>query len=512
MSIVVVDDSITVPEASSDRGEVGGLSVSIFKPETSLFPPVQSEDEIVQFRHMRIQTFQSSLQAVSTNWSAFTVFSRDEDGQWIAKPSRPVLEEERHILDRIAARTGHTAAVVRTSPKKPQLVRQLLTVDILQTASFFDLVAEVVHILSSSKNSSQRSVLLCDYTVNPLIGINPLDFDLPSEYEHRLLLTTFWDNFVSRIEGLREGQIVRLLNLRSKMLPATSDFDPQRSGLIAVMHGDRFNQEKIFVLPTTDPQAQAIIKRKEALLGLKFNASGSPPLSDAISEESESPCANANVLSQTDSDPVVLISPRSPTVQLQVASESFASASVASLRHSIVPLTSMHSFIVSHNHLMIAILHADIPVSPIRSVFEASGPLAKFVIKGRVIGYTPQDISGFTRRVCSNCRATPGPDRVGCNSCDCKECPFAFIFSLKITDGIDTLDAIVAYQDAIRFLNGMKPSNLLSDAASKAYLQDCIQSLTTSPIPTSFCIKSYLSPNQKSRRYRIFDTLLSIPS
>lgn len=260
MSMTVVDDSLR-----SDDAGVTGLSVVIFRPDPALFPAVHSEDEIVQCRHMRVQVFQGSLQALSTNWSAFTVFARNEQGRWVARPVREIGPGERSHLDRISARTGHTAALVRSSPTKPGTGRRQLTIDLVTPSTYFDLVAQVVHVLPA-KQAQMTSVLLTDYTANLAIQVNPTDFELSPDYEHRLLLVAFWDNFAARAAALCPGQIIRVVNLRSKVV---SEDGPGSGpgGLIAVLHGDRSSAEKIFLLANSTAEAVAILERRRELFG-----------------------------------------------------------------------------------------------------------------------------------------------------------------------------------------------------------------------------------------------------
>lgn len=265
-----MDDSLQLEIGDSSAG----FPVLIFKASEPLFPDVRAEDDIVQFRHMRIQSFQGSLQAISTNWSAFTTFSRDETGNWMARPARPVEAEECRMLNRISARTGHTAALVRTSPSKPSASRPTLTVDIIQPNTFFNLIAEVIRVIPTNR-PSQVTALLTDYTANLGIRANPDHFDLSPDYEHRLLLTTFWDNFADRAAQLQEGQIIKVLNLRSKVISSPVDGDLSSAGLIAVLHGDHSNSEKILILDTTSPETFALNERKAALFG-NYSRSVSP--------------------------------------------------------------------------------------------------------------------------------------------------------------------------------------------------------------------------------------------
>lgn len=453
MTMTVVDDSLYFENNDS----ASGLSVVIFKPDPSGFPDVRSEDEIVQFRHMKIQTFQGSLQALCAKWTAFTVFSRNERGQWVTRPERPVEPGEVMVLDRIAARTGHVAAVVRASPKKPQ-GRQTLTIDLLRPDVYFDLIAEVVAVLSPKP--SQQTILLCDYTANAGIRVSPADFSLPADYEHRLMLTTFWDNFANKAGQLEEGQIIRVVNLRTKII---SGGDLGSGGLIAVLHGDRSNAEKIFVVNPTSREAQVILERKKAIFEPETEL-----------KALNSPIKRSPVKNQPQ------ITPRAP-----VSPSRFR------------PLTS--------------ILHNDVSVCAIKSVLDSDQVPAKFVIKGRVTDYKPTGVPEFVRRFCTKClHSAPLRSPNKCLSCHEMMEEFVFMFTIEITDGVDKITVIVAYQDAIRFLNGLVPCNtgLSQNQATLEYLEECMQRLITSPIPTPFCIKSYRVAEE--RRYRLFDTLLTI--
>ena len=471
MNLIVVDDSLHLDDAGAGAGQASGLSVVIFRPEPALFPAVWAEDEVVQFRHMRIQEFQGSLQALSTNWSAFTVFARTEDGGWIARPERPVEPEERHILDRLAARTGHTAAVVRSSPRKPAAAsRPLLTLDVLQPDLFFDLVAQVLRVLPSTR-PGQSTLLLSDYTANPLIRLQPADFGLSPDLAHRLLLTTFWDGHADRAAALREGQFVKICNLRSKTITAPNSADASQGGLIAVLHGDRSRVDKIFPLPASSSEAKAILDRRAALLG------------------TERGVEQGMVMPQVPSSPS---RPSAPLVSSPIRTTTTTTFSLPDGHH---PPTS--------------IMHPDIPATAIGTLLQTSQVPAKFVIRGRVIGYQPAEISDICRLHCRACVQSVSPSRgtANCPKCGTRLSEHVFMLAIDVTDGIDVLNIIIAYQDAVRFFNGMIPHDLHSDPATVAYLRGALRAIMESPIPSPFCVKSYMSGSQ--RRYRLFDTLLA---
>lgn len=82
------------------------------------------------------------------------------------------------------------------------------------------------------------------------------------------------------------------------------------------------------------------------------------------------------------------------------------------------------------------------------------------------------------------------------------------MFTLQVTDGVDSISILVAHQDANRFFNGLQPCDLASNPIVLEYLEDCMNRLISSPLPTSLCIKSYKVAS--NRRYRLFDTLLAI--
>lgn len=262
MTLTVIDDSL----GTTSNQSLAGLSVVIFKSDPSLFPDVQSVGEVVQFRHMRIQNFQSALQAVSTNWTAYTVFSRDARGEWQSRPPAAALESSvAEILDRISTASLLPHGVALQSPKKSSSSRRLLTIDQLESDLYFDLVAQVVKVLPSTR-PSQLTIVLSDFTANPLIKTDPAHFDLPPQYAHRLLLTTFWDNFSDHAAQLREGQFVKINNLRAKKISAPSDGDLSSGGLVAILHGDRSNTEKIFHLPPTSGEVAILNCRYQEFL------------------------------------------------------------------------------------------------------------------------------------------------------------------------------------------------------------------------------------------------------
>lgn len=83
-----------------------------------------------------------------------------------------------------------------------------------------------------------------------------------------------------------------------------------------------------------------------------------------------------------------------------------------------------------------------------------------------------------------------------------------FLFTLEVTDGVDSIALIVTDVEAVRFLNGLSPCNMAINDDALAYAIDCMDRLSASTLPTSFCVKSYHLNNE--RRYRLFDTILAL--
>ena len=168
----------------------------------------------------------------------------------------------------------------------------------------------------------------------------------------------------------------------------------------------------------------------------------------------------------------------------------------------------MYSRIVSPILLiLVAILHDDVQVVAIRTLLNCSQVPAKFAIKGRVVGHYPSTVSTFSRPFCNKCAASLSTKSQTCPQCK-GTLVWAFVFGLEITDGVDTIKVIVAHQEAVRFLNGLLPTDLSVDKTSQEYVSNSLAALVRHPIPSTFCIKSCTMA--KETRYFLFDTLLAL--
>ena len=111
----VLDDSV-----ESTAQARNALLVQMFYPKTAnVFQTSGSVGDIVQFRHMRVQTYQSGLQAISTNRSAYTVFYSKHE-QWACRPERPVTVLEAQTLDQIDAASGKENSLRAVRQQRPQ--------------------------------------------------------------------------------------------------------------------------------------------------------------------------------------------------------------------------------------------------------------------------------------------------------------------------------------------------------------------------------------------------------
>lgn len=123
--------------------------------------------------------------------------------------------------------------------------------------------------------------------------------------------------------------------------------------------------------------------------------------------------------------------------------------------------------------------------------------------------YHPPDVSRFSRRCCKTCAASLAPRAQRCPQCGDVSTLWSFVFGLEITDGFDSIKAIVAHQEAVRFFNGLLPTDLSADDASREYIEKSLASLIHYRIPSTFCIKLCRIASEE-KRYFIFDTLLTL--
>ena len=158
--------------------------------------------------------------------------------------------------------------------------------------------------------------------------------------------------------------------------------------------------------------------------------------------------------------------------------------------------------------MYVAILHTDIPITPIKTVLEANQCPAKFVIKGRISKHLPSNIADFCRKHCRACKRAYDRHELQCSACKVPLHEWLFLFTIEVTDGVDSITLIVTDVEAVRFLNGLPPCNLAVNDDALAYVTNCMDRLGGSALPTSFCVKSYHLNNE--RRYRLFDTVLAL--
>ncbi len=128
------------------------------------------------------------------------------------------------------------------------------------------------------------------------------------------------------------------------------------------------------------------------------------------------------------------------------------------------------------------------------------------MVLGKVIGYQPTDAIGFTRPFCKECTKTWQTKQEQCPFC---EKPwgntFTWIFLLSIDDGSGKLPLIACFDDAVRFLGGLIPTDLQEDQITRRRLESVIQTLHNQD--ALFGISSYEISGQ--RKYRITDTTIN---
>ena len=103
---------------------------------------------------------------------------------------------------------------VRTSSLRPTL-----TVSEVRHGVFFNGTFKIMKI-SETDQSSQLSLLICDYTENPFLTATPELLGLPPYLNNCLLPLTLWDNFAeeARRLNLKPGDYVYFDNLLGRQV------------------------------------------------------------------------------------------------------------------------------------------------------------------------------------------------------------------------------------------------------------------------------------------------------
>lgn len=210
--------------------------------------------------------FENCLQALSTNWSAFTVFHQVSDGTWIADPEHPINDTELAVLQRLTAKQRPTAP---SSPSK-RSSRPTLRISQMIPHQFCDFVGRVVKVYPAvstegpdeGKGVTRVVIVLTDYTENRQVSANTDAMEIDPRLCSSALAVTCWDNQAAFAGQLSQGQAVLITNLHVRM----SD-----GSLVAALHGDE--RPHISALPEGCAEAIALDRARAAFDELKARSS-----------------------------------------------------------------------------------------------------------------------------------------------------------------------------------------------------------------------------------------------
>ena len=263
LSLAVIDE--TLPRISNADVVSGAIPVVIFNRDRSRLPQLRGIGDVIQFRHFRIQPYNDTVQALSMRQSAWIVFSRDERGQWIARPDHRLSDVEMSAIEMIHS---GAAAEKKEQPaagydSQDPLNRNHQVSELRAGMTGCDVVAEVYKRFSSER-CNQTTILLTDYTDNELIRWEERE-EIPKHMTRKLLSVFFWDNFATLAGTLNTGDIVKCRNLSLKVVD---------SKLVATMHGDRSvcPEDNITVIAKDSIEAKTIKRRKENMENLVENS------------------------------------------------------------------------------------------------------------------------------------------------------------------------------------------------------------------------------------------------
>lgn len=525
MHLVVVDDSLS-SNTDINSPSPSGFLVTIFRKHPSEFPLVQGIGDIVQFRHVRVQVYQSTLQAISTNWSAFTVFRKHNDN-WLVLPQRPVLPEEWDAVKSIAEMSvGPSALPAHINPAAEPVMTQFkhprLDIGDIKPHVFFSGVYKILHIYKPAADN-QRTLLICDYTENELIDIDVSRYNLPEYMTKAALPLTVWDNFAAEVDQLKieSEDFVYFDNLTTKM---TRNSDGT-STLTASLHGDpNVHAGKCVRLvqrhgtKSDRPEVQRIEAQRSRLVQLKEIGAAASQIAD---------------LAQQYLEPPKVVSPGKPkTEPAAEVSSSVVKVKGPKRRKTIIP----HSKAIINDVPLPGAFgntHVNvdgISITNILAVRSYPADVAKFCIKARVLAIFPGDVVNYVRFICGNCDASSELGKYaesGRVCCNCKSNiehendKFVWVFGIVIEDPTGDLPIIVAEEDAEHFLGCPAGDLTLPENGSlvNRFQKSLTDLIATAELPVDqpsrenlFCLKSYRVQNTATGlsciRYRLCNTSL----
>lgn len=433
MSMVLEDDSIC-SGGEADKG----LLVNFFNRQVSCLPQVEQVGQIIECRRFKLQSYQNRVQAISTNYCSFSVFAPSANGKgWSVKRSHEKTvepsEEEIEICNSLLNNNNNNG-ISTTSTSMLASSRPSLRVEDIKTQNiYFDWVAQVVKgPLEGDKNV--ETYILTDFTKTPFEAYCRIDsVNLPSSI---LVPVTFWDNYADEARlDLREGMVVRVENLRSKLVNNSLSF---------VLHGDPSQIRKI----TICQEVPSDFERRR--------------MSYIAADPS------------TEQDIVDIVSCEKPLIN----KDAFLSQR---------PTTSYTIKLTKG---------LGIPSTPIKTILSVGAKElpAKFIVSCRIKETTPSDYASFSHPKCTFCgRVTSvrynGRDNGGDGKARCTICKRAgftptswgWMFSFLLEDSASTsLPVLFLQEDAEKFLSGLKATDLEEDLESLERLEDIMASLVGS--------------------------------
>lgn len=213
-----------------------------------------------------MQLFENCLQAISTNWSAFTVFHQIKEDVWIADPEHPISDTELAVLQKLTAKQK---PALSSSPSK-KASRPALRISQMIPHQFCDFVGRVVKVyptvniesLDEGKGAKKVVLVLTDYTESRQISANTDAMEIDPRLCSSALAITCWDNQVPFAAQLSQGLAVLITNLHVRV----SD-----GSLFASLHGDE--RSHISVLPEGCAEVIALDRARAAFDELKMRSS-----------------------------------------------------------------------------------------------------------------------------------------------------------------------------------------------------------------------------------------------
>jgi hypothetical protein len=231
--------------------------MNLFHAIESELPQVEKPGlgDVILIKHLKINIFNSTRQAVSTPRTIHVMVRRGEKADsfkqhWISDNDRRVIGLMQRWWDAKESKEGSIRVI-------PGYGRPLIEVHALtDSIKYFDIVLQVIT-KAEQHHANRMNAYLTDYTVNPQPPMRFLETGMAGVVDtHLVIQGWFWDNQMSLISQVQSGEVIKVRNAVRILSPSNElEFN---------VHGSSDAKPNIQRLPIDGAEARSLLRRKDA--------------------------------------------------------------------------------------------------------------------------------------------------------------------------------------------------------------------------------------------------------